>query len=300
MLPALGRTTERDRRLVAELRRDILALGSKSHDTESDWAGHRARLHHLAAHGNPMEFLRWDVVRKTMLAGDTPYVAAELRHLRRRPDWRARWRPAVRESALGRPRPFYLHPRSSGTLIHHAYHACRFEESTGVLLDRASLIVEFGGGYGAMCRLVHGLGFSGRYVIFDLPEFSALQRFYLGSLGISASTDPAARGVFTVSDVDALASLLRAEDGRGAVLIATWSLSEAPVALRETILDAVSGFDAFLIAYQQQFADVANDEFFRAWRLRLPPGLTWQEISIEHLAKASWYLFGTRGAPPGS
>lgn len=294
VVPTLSGATEDERRLVDLFRREVEALAAESHDTESDWAGHRARVRHLVLHGNPVEFQRWDVVRATMVAGDTPYVAAELAHLRRRPDWRRRWQPAIRESPLGRPRPFYLYPRSSGTLIHHAYHACRFEEATGVALDRASLVVEFGGGYGSMCRLVHGLGFAGAYVIFDLPEFSALQRFYLRSLDIPASTEPAARGVTTVSNLETLATLLRGRDRGGGVFIATWSLSESPRALRETVLRTVEGFDAFLIAYQQRFAEVANDEFFAAWRSRLPGGLTWQEIPIEHLKKASWYLFGVR------
>ena len=294
ILGALGRPSEPERRLVAELRREMAAVPAEAAETESDWARHRARLRELVVHGDPRKFLRWDVVRATMVAGDTPYIAVELGHLRRQPDWHTRWRPAIRESALGRSRPFYLYPRSSGTLIHHAYHACRFEEATGVGLDHAELIVEFGGGYGAMSRLVHGLGFAGTYVIFDLPEFLALQRFYLRGLGIPVSPRPTTRGVTTVSDVDSLAALVRDRNARGAVFIATWSLSEAPLPLRAAILATVEGFDAFLIAYQQRFADVANDEFFRAWRSRLPGEMTWQDISIDHLGKASWYLFGVR------
>ena len=282
-------------RHVADFRREMTAIAPDTRDTESDWARHRARLRHLAAHADPMEFLRWDVVRATMIAGDTPYIAAELSHLRRRSDWRARWRPAVRESPVGGARPFYLHPRSSGTLLHHAYHACRFEEATGVRLDRASLIVEFGGGYGAMCRLIHGLGFRGVYVIFDLPEFAALQRFYLRSLGVPIATEPAPTGIVTLSQLDTLRTYLRGRDGRDAIFIATWSLSESPLALRETILDAVAGFDAFLMSYQQRFAEIANDEFFRGWRSRAGADVAWQEIAIEHLQKASWYLFGVRG-----
>ena len=68
---------------------------------------------------------------------------------------------------------------------------------------------------------------------------------------------------------------------------------------------AVSGsitFDGIWTASsgQKQFADVANDAFFQRWRARLGAGFTWHEIAIEHLGKASWYLFGTRGASPSS
>jgi hypothetical protein len=37
--------------------------------------------------------------------------------------------------------------------------------------------VEFGGGYGALCLAVQSGGFTGQYVIFDLPVFS--QVFFL-------------------------------------------------------------------------------------------------------------------------
>ncbi|MBI3656026.1 MAG: hypothetical protein HY232_06350 [Acidobacteria bacterium] len=36
-----------------------------------------------------------------------------------------------------------------------------------------------------MCRLVHHLNFMGKYVIFDLPEFSLLQYYFLKSYGFA-------------------------------------------------------------------------------------------------------------------
>jgi hypothetical protein len=51
-------------------------------------------------------------------------VVPEFWHLRRRSDWSTRWRAALREMTLGRPRPFPLMLSSSGTLIHQAYHLC--------------------------------------------------------------------------------------------------------------------------------------------------------------------------------
>jgi hypothetical protein len=56
----------------------------------------------------------------------------------------------------------------------------------GSCLHDADCIVEFGGGFGSMCRLIGALGFRGRYVIFDLPPVLALQRYYLGLHGIEA------------------------------------------------------------------------------------------------------------------
>ena len=97
----------------------------------------------------------------------------------RRHDWRSRWPPALREHTIGFPRPFYGYPKSSGDLINHAYHLCRFEETTGVSLATMPVIVEFGGGSGSMCRTLHQIGLTEAHLIFDLPELSAIKRFFL-------------------------------------------------------------------------------------------------------------------------
>ncbi len=169
-------------------------------------------------------------------------VAHELRHLRRRPDWRLRWRPALRESTAGRPRPFHLYPKSSGNLIHQAYHLCRFEEVTGLSLPTLPY-VEFGGGYGSLCRLFHQMGFAGTYVIFDLPEVWALQRFFLKTLGIPALKARDVRGpvsgAVTISDLDDLTRVPRARPPGLAAFVAQWSLGEVPVAKAEWYLFGV-------------------------------------------------------------
>jgi hypothetical protein len=70
--------------------------------------------------------------------------------------------------------------------MEHALHLFRFHSRLGSYLHDADCIVEFGGGFGSMCRLIGALGFRGRYVIFDLPPVLALQRYYLGLHGIEA------------------------------------------------------------------------------------------------------------------
>lgn len=289
-----------DRPLVEELRAEfqrlLPALAQRRSDAEDMWIRHRIRLRELVLERDLREFLRWDVIKATMVISNTRYAAEELRYLKRQPNWKHRWLPAIRESPVGRPRPFHLHPESSGTLIHHAYHVCRFEVATGISLDKASLVVEFGGGYGSACRLVHQLGFRGTYVLFDLPEFAALQRFFLRSLNIPVSKgqgdDGSRARVITVSKIEALRTLVRERDAGNRVFIATWSLSETALAVRETILREVASFDGFLIAYQARFGEVDNVGFFQQWKSRMPARIAWHECQIVHLQKNSWYLFG--------
>ena len=295
----LFRRPRRDERLVADLRADVATLGYPAVLAAGIWDEKRARLRELLLERDPADFLRWDAVRTTMVKRGRAPVALELRHLRRRPDWLERWRPALRESTIGRPRPFHLYPRSSGTLIHQAYHLCRFEEATGLALPRLPFIVEFGGGYGSLCRLFHQLGFAGTYVIFDLPEVSALQRYFLRCLGIPTSRDgrDAPRGAVTISTLAELERVVGARPPGRAGFIAQWSLGETPVELRRRVLAWVAGFDAFLFGYTERLETIENVAFFTGWRAPLQ-AYRWWALPLPHLHKAEWYLFGAREPRP--
>lgn len=68
-----------------------------------------------------------------------------------------------------------------------------------------------------MCRLTHNLGFKGKYIVFDLPEFFILQRFYFGVIGLEAYSSGAnfknkECGIFCCSGLDSLSSALEDED----------------------------------------------------------------------------------------
>ena len=284
---------------VRRLRADMPALeGGSAADAASLWDHLRAEIRRLVRTKDPERFLQWPPVRASIVRRSRARVAAELRHLRGRADWAARWRPALREMTLGAPRPFSLMPSSSGTLIHQAYHLCRFEEATGRPVDRERLVVEFGGGYGAMCWVMHRLGFRGTYVIVDLPEVSALQRFYLRHTGlevVDADNGLPAHGVVTTSDLGRLTSLLGERPPGAAAFLAAWALSESPVSLRDRVRASVADFDDFLIGYTERCLDVDNRAYFADWRARLPDR-RWYDVPVPQLREADWHLFGTRDA----
>jgi hypothetical protein len=285
--------------LVERLRREAAALGGDSTLASDLWNGQRARLRQLLLDGDPARFLRWPPVRTTMVSRTHATAAHELAHLRARHDWRSRWRPALRETTLGGPRPLPRHPWTSAALIRHAYHVCRFEEATGRSLARMALIVEFGGGYGRLCHLLHDLGFSGTYVIFDLPEVAALQRFYLRHVGIPVwspgdAGEPAA-GLISVVDLAQLRALLGTRPAGDAAFVAVGSLSESPLALRDAVLSEVASFDAFLYLYAAREGAIDNRAYFTAWRASLGEH-DWQETEVTHLGKDAWHLFGRRSS----
>ncbi|HEV2765501.1 MAG TPA: hypothetical protein VGV38_21135 [Pyrinomonadaceae bacterium] len=306
-LRVLDPATPRERELIAELRARLRALPERDvsggSEAANTWARVLNHFRHLVATQDPRAFLTWGHLQ-TMFVGDADYVRPELEHLRRQPDWETRWRKAVEESPVGKPARYPAWPESSGNLLHHAYHVCRFEEATGLRAEELELVIEFGGGYGSMCRLFHALGFRGRYVIFDFAEFSCLQEYFLKSLGLpvrqAASMKDGAPGVATLSDVDELGATVEAlaPRARASLLLATWSLSETPVEFRQRVLSTAAHFDAFLLAYQERFGEADNRAFFDDWK-QTRTDVRWAGEHLEHIP-GNFYLFGRRREPRAS
>ncbi|MDP1715930.1 MAG: hypothetical protein Q8L41_14410 [Anaerolineales bacterium] len=264
--------------------------------SEAAWLSNMNRLRELVLNQNPREFLRWDVVSKTMFVSFAPYTAKELKYLKQRPDWNTRWYTAIKESTVGHPVPYIFFPASSGNLIHQAYHIAKFEEQTNVEVHNVDYVFEFGGGYGCMCRLFYNLGFQGRYIIFDLPSFSALQVYFLKTLGLPVQSltefVKSRTGIVCVYDIDQLTTLLADHiDARNTMFVATWSISESPITLRGLILPLISGFQSFLIAYQDIFGEVDNVDFFDNWKEAVR-NVAWHSWRIEHIPGNN-YLVGS-------
>ena len=53
------------------------------------------------------------------------------------------------------------------------------------------------------------------------------------------------------------------------MFLATWSISETPVEIRNMIFPLVSDFHSFLIAYQDKFEEVNNLDYFSLWNASL-------------------------------
>ncbi len=247
---------------------------------------------------DPRSFLRWPLIQHTMCVTNSGVLVRELFGLRTSPNW-PRFQRAIKESPIGQPIPCIYHPRSSGNLLHHAYHLMRFEEFTGTDVAQLDLIVEFGGGYGSMCRLIHQLGFKGRYIIYDLPEFTALQRYFLQCLRLpiqTTSNSPLANGIHLISDFDQLKTILApTPQTTASAVIGTWSLSEAPFELRDRFLDLVAEFNYFLIAFQDRFFNADNHAYFAQFANTSAESIDWLKKPLRHLPGNN-YLFGKRHA----
>jgi hypothetical protein len=223
------------------------------------WTQHRQQLRHDILTRDPRAFFAWEVIAQTMCP--PPYarfLQSEKRYLAAH-----NWRPSRRFR--------------TANAIHQAYHVYRFQTETGVGIRDFDFILEFGGGYGEMRRVIHELGFRGRYTIFDLPEFTALQRFYLSSHHCGA-------------DLQSGMPSLGSASGSRKLFIAAWSFDETPVETRAAWTQLLSGFDGFLLAYQLNFAGIDNQAFFSRWQQNFPR-VQWSTQVIPQL-RNSFYLFG--------
>jgi len=147
-------------------------------------------------------------------------------------------------------------------MVHQAYHLMQWERITGIETKNLDCIVEFGGGYGAMAWIVNRLGFKGEYVIYDIPEMSILQRYYLSNVGVPAVLHITAGAEFiTPPEAD--------------LLISCHALGEAPIGLRKWFL--AHPFKSYLIAsqaswdgndlcaYFDELAEVRDDLTWQIW-----------------------------------
>jgi len=287
--------------LVKELREALEGLAVQETTTpppsEKFWRENINSIRELILEGHHGDFLRWPIF-SNMFVGNEYYIITEFVHLLRRRDWHRRWKEAIRECIAGNPPPFFLYPSSSGNLIHHAYHLSQFEEQAGIKIDTLEYVFEFGGGYGSMCRLFYNLGFRGKYLIYDYPALSALQKYFLCSLDIPVYTTTsfasADTGVVCVSDIEELRPILKNNfRTTNSLFIAMWSISETEETLRNFIHSLIPGFSSYFVAYQDQFAEMDNIDYFEKVKRDYGRLFQWKERKIRHL-RGNNYLIGRR------
>jgi hypothetical protein len=270
----LGRESDAEKLAAATLRREVAELppvSKASIPAEAFWTAHRTQLRMDLTHKDPRLFLRWPLIEGSMIPREEWIIHAlpEIQSIG--------WLPFITEDALGAPQ-WIPGTETSPNLLQKAYEIVHFQRATERRVADFA-VTEFGAGYGAMAKVLHRLGVRSLR-LYDLPEFSALQRYYLSLLNIQAET---------ISPPVALP-----HGGPGSMLIATWSLSETPLSLREEMRDAIMSYDAFLIGFKEQLLDIDNILYFKTLMKNMP-GIRWTQEKIHSpLPGDHRYLYGVR------
>ena len=257
-----------------ELLDSIKNLNSKKITGKSAWDKYRQRLRLYILTNDPRNFLRWEPIINSMFHNANK---CELDYLINS-NWN-KWSRAITETRVGNPPRYAYYKKSSGNLIHTAYNLSRLIDYYKIDIEKINEIIEFGAGYGCMAKLINNLGFNGKYVIFDIPEFLALQKYYL------RSTD-------TKENFDFINQIEKLEDSNPDIFIATWSLSESPIEIRDEFLEKIGKPQYMLIAYQANFESIDNIKYFQEYR-KSNQNYNWINCKINHLPK-NYYLIGKK------
>lgn len=264
-----------------ELRSSLKRLPSVDTNAASasqrNWNANRMKLRELLLTQDPNTFLQWDVTKNSL------YYESNLIELFTlwKENW-SFWKKIVPEKNVGSGPYFALIPSTTGNSIHLSHHLHEFSKLGG-LPSEYDQIVEVGGGFGSMCRLCFKTGFTGKYIIFDLPEINLLQEYYLKENSVPLKN-------ITLSST--ITEFSKAIDPKKKTLfIATWSFSEMPLALREGLLKKLT-FDAVLIGYQNNFEEVNNSSYFKSFKKKYK-NFKWQTEELFFLPN-NHYLFGVK------
>ena len=204
--------------------------------------------------GLPVDFLHDPTLAHTMVFGATARLGERLARVR------AAFPGGVAddlllEDAIGRPTICDRATMTSANRAHHAYHLATHAMVTGRPLFGAKFIVEWGGGYGNLARIVRRMDRSVTYVILDLPALGAVQWAYLSALEgedavhlVTADDPTIAPGKVNLAAssfaLDHLPTL------RADAFVSTWALTESPPALQQAVIERdFFGAEQVLVAY---------------------------------------------------
>jgi hypothetical protein len=142
-------------------------------------------------------------------------------------------------------------------------------------LEKMDTIIEFGAGIGELCDVIHKLGFKGKYIIYDLPEVGAIQKWYHGQLGHKNVVHTADLEDLQIADL----------------CIGTWSLTEMPIELRNKILSKTVGTKNWLLAYSNQIFGIDNNEWVND--TFIPIVAVDKEVQFKDIKSMPWHA-GTK------
>lgn len=158
------------------------------------------------------------------------------------------------ESKIGSP-PFTYKYNTTHNTIHHLYHLSRYNKQTGKDIRSAESVVEWGGGYGNMCKVANNFFYNLKtYTILDLPECLLLQYLYLSSLFGTESVNLSFDGVTVDNKINLLSFDKYKHNNNKAndLFISTWALSESPIELQDKV-ENINWFNSekILVSFHQ-------------------------------------------------
>lgn len=250
-------------------------------------------LQQLLQSGGLEKFLRLPTICETMYEFYAPMLIKEYFWLIRKSRKEGfSLSKLISEDETGAPIPFLLNSSTSGNLIHHVYHYLKYRDFCGLDFNQIKHILEFGGGYGSLCRVFFRDGYQGNYSIVDFKTFNVLQAYFLNSIGISAQIASENTAQHLRPNV-VCATKFRftgEEQKSNTLFIATWSLSETGIEVRNAYKKEMDQCGNFMVAFRDTFEGVDNLTWFTSY-MKARMDVSWRIEKIVHIPN-SYYLFG--------
>jgi len=179
---------------------------------KDEWLAYQSMINE-----NDSEFLSQSAVQGTMFQSDTTLFLREFDYIK---EYNSEYLELMQDPTdYGSPLVFEIDNNTyNPNDIHHLYHICRYEKSIG-RPDQKIDILEWGGGYGNMCKVLHMIyqDLIESYTIIDLPKFSRLAKNYVENTCVNAK----------VKHLD-VTSIQNEISDKYDMFISTWALSESP------------------------------------------------------------------------
>lgn len=230
--------------------------------TTSLWKSFNSNLEKSLLPSPPFGFLNDPTIMVSMFAtagGD--WMIKELKFLESKLSKRT-LDNILQEDYVGKPLLLSSKYLTSHTVIHHLHHLIKFRQSTKAKIESLKTIVEWGGGYGSLIRILKKINKKATYIIIDTPFFSSLQWLYLSTIFgerevnlLLNSNNKIIKNKINLLSLPFLENHKLNAD----LFISTWGLSESSKFSQDYVLEE-NWFNAkhLLLAYQDNPAGLFN------------------------------------------
>lgn len=236
--------------------------------TTSAWLRFAEQARTMFVPRPPFSFLRSKLFLKTMfLDAGLPWLRNELDFLEGSFP-KQRLKMLLQEDYVGKPYLASFTYLTSHNSIHQLYHLARLQTETNTRLNEVEHVVEWGGGYGNMAKIMRRINSHTTYTIIDIPIFSCIQWLYLSTVTNSnevnivtspeTGIEPGKINLLPLTFLTAKCDLPAVPD----IFIATWSLSESSTFAQDYVVSSdFFGAKHLLLAFQtagMEFPDASR------------------------------------------
>lgn len=234
---------------------------------------------------SPTEFLRQPTISRTIHPNSNKLATHYFAEMQKNSFCTQYILPGLGDSKIGNPYQFKPIPGCSPMTIAKAYQLSLLKKHLGFFLpkEQVSYIVEVGGGYGHLCRMIRNFGYTGRYTIIDFPEMLEIQKNFLIQNFIN-----------NVDFCELNMEKVEPKENEISILIATFSVNEMPLETRYYIEPYYNQYNYLFFAHNSTFDGVDNKNYFSKLEEKLSPVFKIQYFRDMHRNPKAWFMICAR------